>query len=489
MKLFISYSFKDAFAARMIAGWLEDAGHQITLAQKSFSPGSFPRQITAELEASAGVIAILTDYLKKSKWCREELRQAKQLEKFVVFAGVQRNVKPPEPYENDLPVELCPDLQTGSRKVWRDIRGGLLGWIEKCGMPFQASTQIDLNRWFSTKLPNNSHVRAAVEAENLRFNTLHVATTVELAHCLDGWNDEHDIRTVLVQEPVLTTEEVALASSLPPRDPRSDRLNAALRSYRAPLSDENALEMKIAPIRHQLVRTIADRFGGIRARHPDLPMLSEEQVNFANSVIVHLLVITSDGYVLLGQRSARPRFYENCWAATCEEHIDFEHDAGCPFRTARRGLKEELVGDDPKAGESPIRFFSLFREPDHWSGPQGNFWDINIGIAGQVRLALTSEEVFANWRAVAVDKREFRHLVAVPYDPEMLSRILFTNYLEPAIFGDDAKVPEGTDRTFLDVRGNRDWQRQHPTNKIRIIRSLTHDFRSWCFEQARASPV
>ncbi len=300
----------------------------------------------------------------------------------------------------------------------------------------------------------------------MQFNTLHVATTVELAENLDGWVTDNDVRILIADSPHLTGEELAIQTGMAARDPKSEKLNAALCSFRPPLLDEPWLELTVSPIRHLLVRTVADRFEQIRLSQPEIPMLGEGKVNFANSIVVHLLVITLDGFMLIGHRSGRPRFYENCWAVTCEEHIDFNLDAGCPFRAARRGVKEELVGRDLDFHEGAIRFFSLFREIDHWQGANGVFWDVNIGLAGQLRLALTVNDVFEKWRSTAPDKREFRHLIAVPYDADWLWRVLFTDNMEPPAWGSDVRVPDGTDPAFPDIRGNTDWQRQHPTNKI-----------------------
>lgn len=487
MKIFVSYSSRDSFAARVIALWIEEFGHTAMLYEKNFEPGEFVEQIENELKGSDCVVSVLSSHSVESRWCRRELRLAKIHAKPVLFASIERGVKPPKPYSSDRPVEMCPDVLRPSElnRVTRDVRFTLRKGIDRKVPSSDSGAALDLDKWFSKKLGYGPCVREALQRENRVFSTLHVATTVELAANRDGWKDEKEIEIVAAESPLLTKGESKLLAALPPRDPARTKLNAALCSFRAPLSDEPWLELTLSPIRHDLVRAVADQFERLRETDPDLPLLSEGAVHFANSIVVHLLVITSDGYVLLGHRSDRPRFYANCWAVTCEEHLDFELDGGSPFRAARRGMKEELVGKEMHLGEDAIRFFSLFRELDHWHGTKGDFWDVNIGLAGQVRLPITAKAVFARWRAVAEDKREFRHLVAVPYDAESLWRILDSEYLEPSQWGADLLVPDETDQSFPDLRHKPDWHRQHPTNKVRIIRSLTHDFLGWCHEKAR----
>jgi hypothetical protein len=157
--------------------------------------------------------------------------------------------------------------------------------------------------------------------------------------------------------------------------------------------------------------------------------------------------------------------------------MKYSEDGTNPFRTALRGLKEEIIGPDHEAvSPDNIKFFSLFREFDYWrnSVHREQFWNINVGLAGMLVLSCSIEEVFDHWLHAA-DRAEFRHIIGVPYNFENLQKIIESLVLDPGDF-EGLRVPPGTDEHFRNLASRSLWRRQHPTNTIRLIRCLSADF-------------
>jgi len=104
-----------------------------------------------------------------------------------------------------------------------------------------------------------------------------------------------------------------------------------------------------------------------------------------------------------------------------------------------------------------------------------------VGLAGIIRLNLSADTVLAHWlhrkeKGSGLGKQdpEFQHLVAIPYSFENLLRLVTEDTFNPATFS-DLRVPTGIDRGFPEIASNPRLQRQHPANKIRLIRCLTSD--------------
>src|SRR6187401_727346 len=117
MKIFLSYSQSDSFAARVIADWLEESGHSAVLFEKYFDPGEFRRQMEKHVSESDCVLFVLSKHSAYSDYCLSELQIAKKRKRPVVFARIERDAPLPKLFSTHRPIEMCPDLRSGLRKV------------------------------------------------------------------------------------------------------------------------------------------------------------------------------------------------------------------------------------------------------------------------------------------------------------------------------------------------------------------------------------
>ena len=332
-------------------------------------------------------------------------------------------------------------------------------------------------------------VRDRVQYENIASSRFFVSSTVELAAKWTGWTRD-DIRASKVGEFQPEQEVLDQAAHLNVRLDTTDKDNFALKSLREDLTDEHGLQLNFQRISHNLVRFVGDEFAAIdNSMDPRRHLFELGNLAFPNSVVVHMVLVTSDDYLIICHRSSRPRFYENCWSATYEEHMRASSDGRNPFKTAIRGLREELVGEGDRVAVTvdAIRFFSVFRELDFWTNiDRGeSFWDVNVGLAGLIRVPFPVQTIFRNWLASvpnpddpdsAPDNVEFRHVVAIPYTFANLFRLLTTPIFDPGDFETNLLVPPGVNPSFPDCARKPEWTRQHPTNQIRIVRCLTYGF-------------
>jgi hypothetical protein len=336
----------------------------------------------------------------------------------------------------------------------------------------------EIDEWLTQKMGCNKWVKARTAVENVAHSRCHVGSVVELASKPSGWRPDK-VFAFDGGDLVIDEDLIKVLGNRAHEASRQERENYALRSLKEDLTDEPWLELNLRKVSHQLVRMVADSFEQVdSASDPRRHLFETGFIVYPHSVVVHMVLLTADGYMIIGHRSFRPRFYENCWATTYEEHMKVSEDGPNPFTSAVRGLREELVGRDPDViPSSSVRLCSVFRELDYWENAERKeaFWDINVGLAGIVRVPLSANEIFANWK-VAIDRREFRHLVAIPYTFHNVLALACADTFNPLAFSDELLVPDAVDRSFPDMDANPGWRRQHPTDKIRLARCLTADF-------------
>lgn len=474
-KIFISYKQSDSiFAARLIRHWIREFGYEPLMDDEVFDEGETKDLIRESIKKCDLFLVILSPNYYSSDWTNSELGQAEAHEKDIVFVSISKDVFPHKPYENKIPLQF---LNISDPADWRDGLGKVLRKHDK---NINAEEE-GLDQFFSKYLKANMWVEERANLENFGYKQLHVSSTVELASKWVGWR-RSDIKFQVEGDYEMEEEVVKNIPSevFEPDLKNEDKVNYAVGSFLEDLTDEEVLTLNVKRIPNRLVRAVADRFELIQEQcYPKRHLFDQTNPSYPHSLIVHMVLVTSDEYLIIGHRSSRPRFYENCWAATYEEHMLPEDQD--PFQTALRGLKEELVGTDKsEAHIKDVRFFSLFRELDYWSNIAKalSFWDINFGLSGVINIKLSAEEVFDNWQKRKIntpDKIEFRHIVAIPNNPENIWELLQSEKFDPSRYVSKIKAPKGLQLNFPDFNGNPLWWRWHPTTKIRLLRYLTSE--------------
>jgi TIR domain-containing protein len=465
MKVFISYSSRtDMFEGRFVHHFLEDDGIEVFRDERTFTQGRLPEEIRNGIAGADAVVAVLTARYYESEFTSDELGQARSLNKPILFITTDRSR--PKGLDSD---RLPLDLLGAAPARWRAL---ITGAVRRLAPAVDRTSPVVMARALSEAIDYNDLVRAAVEQQPVLGRHLTVGSTVELATMVGGWTrSECRIEADAVDEP-----EAEVAAVLGP-DSHVERDNLRLLSFAEDLSDEPGLALGLAPVAFLRVKDVAARLEEIqRIPLPRRLLFERSKTAYPHSVVVHLTLITQDDYLVLGHRSDRPRFYEKTWSATYEEHMRPSMDGADPFATAMRGLEEELVGGFPfDPGEVDIRFFSLFREYDRWlNREKGSFLNINVGLAGRVRVPCSAETLFKHWR-LATDQNEFEYLVAIPYTFDNVWPLLRDSHFDPRSIPDvRSSVGPGADFPALSMRP--DWRRQHPTNTVRLIRCLQYDF-------------
>lgn len=350
---------------------------------------------------------------------------------------------------------------------------------------FKPVRLLNLDEWLSGTLGCSPLIEQRAEQENVRYRHLCVGSAVELCHPLRyrGWKTSKDLSIHEVSGEAVRRFRAGFDRYYPPAEfdlyrGEDDRPNFALLAVQPHLSDVPGCQLEVAVVPHGLVRYVADNFAEqCLSAHPRL--FDSDRIELPNSIVVHLSVLTLDNKLLIGQRSGSVRFYERTWATTCEEHVMPRDDGFDPFAAARRGIKEELIGEREGhrlRDDVRIELFSIFREYDEWHNryKEQTFWDINVGIAGVARLPLTSAQVFKLWLD-AEDKREYEHLVAVDYTFDNVLKLATSDTFNPTEWSGGITFPPGVNPAYPDLDADPLLKRQHPTNKIRLARLLTAD--------------
>jgi DNA-binding XRE family transcriptional regulator len=145
--------------------------------------------------------------------------------------------------------------------------------------------------------------------------------------------------------------------------------------------------------------------------------------HFSHSFGISLVVITSDGYTLLTQRSPRQGSNAGCYSISANEGLSRPLDRGTSseapdlYRCALRGLAEELGLREPADfSVSDITFLSF--EVD----TQYALW----GILGMVKVQKTTAHILENWQGGVKDKMENKKLFPVPFTPQDVCSFVFS---------------------------------------------------------------
>lgn len=171
-----------------------------------------------------------------------------------------------------------------------------------------------------------------------------------------------------------------------------------------------------------------------------------------NKVVVHILVVTGDGKMLLMQRSRYVKFQNAQWSATFEEQMQgdsFDETTGAVvrgdqdfFATAVRGVREELG-------------MEIDRHSITFLGISSEYENLAYNVVGVAMLDAYADAIISSWKLNAPDIAEHSRIVAIPFNPKEVSRLIGLNRLH---------LPDHN------VHGDK-W---HPTSRLRIFLTCLH---------------
>ncbi|HXG37900.1 MAG TPA: hypothetical protein VNL36_03920 [Bacteroidota bacterium] len=133
-------------------------------------------------------------------------------------------------------------------------------------------------------------------------------------------------------------------------------------------------------------------------------------IEIANTLVLHLVVASHDGFVLLTQTSAKAAYYPEKWACSIGEQLDpmdlADGETNVALKWAQRALLEELGVTSDAFNPTNLRFMAVYLEAD-----SGNF-----AIPSVVRLNYDHSTLDA-----IIDKHprtdyEFQNWLFVPWD-------------------------------------------------------------------------
>lgn len=162
-----------------------------------------------------------------------------------------------------------------------------------------------------------------------------------------------------------------------------------------------------------------------------------------NIGVVHVIVATSDGWILAIRRSDSLHYHPGAWSATYEEGLDpSDLDADGVFhRAARRGLAEELVPGAEQMSLDAFRVVSvIFERPI-----------VNPAAVVIANLPMTQREIL---KRPPSDELDASSVLAIPLDEKVLGDVVASS------------VPD------LGSRSGK-W---HPTARYRLLVALAHFF-------------
>lgn len=329
------------------------------------------------------------------------------------------------------------DVALVKEAVRRDPKNGAVG--PRPGRAWQAMSRAEK---LSDVIGYRPEVGWQADAEGLpAAGHLMAKSCFELASSHEGWAD------VLLKKQArvyaLPARIRAIVDASPGREPYTGRFNKYCLVHASPtFSDEpdyGRLVGEVVEIAPEHAVAPQDFFAEIRAaitRAPageGLKVFTLHESMIPNMIVCHLALVTTgdrDKYVVVGQRGpARtvppergPRYYQKHWSVTAEEQMNAREDEkadGTPdvFRTFRRGLKEELVGEGLSESDIQVTIHSCFREFDLAANHRlhRQAYVLNTGIAAVVEVPLTLKEVARNWRDARdlKDRAEFKNLVGI----------------------------------------------------------------------------
>lgn len=157
--------------------------------------------------------------------------------------------------------------------------------------------------------------------------------------------------------------------------------------------------------------------------------------------VIHAVVITADGYLLLCQRSPHVAYSPLHWSLSFEEQInqkDLAFGNVALSAAVIRGFQEELVPDHTIALES-ARILGIFLEYD----------TLNISFCAYVETSLSLDEIKFNWNRKAKDKWEAVTVVGEPFTLDNTARLLRSSHYGETIGGKNTFHPTSKYRLLL----------------------------------------
>jgi transcriptional regulator with XRE-family HTH domain len=139
---------------------------------------------------------------------------------------------------------------------------------------------------------------------------------------------------------------------------------------------------------------------------------------------IGLSLLTSDGYILFGQRSRNLGVRPGYFMTSVEEGLSRPLDRGTTseapdvYRCACRGLSEELgLTENTDFSISDILFLALGLDTEYYM----------CGLRGLIKSQKSAREIMKNWEIGVKDKMENKKLYAVPFTPEDVCAFVFSH--------------------------------------------------------------
>ena len=349
--------------------------------------------------------------------------------------------------------------------------------------------------WLNAHLTATPEAKRASKGHKSKAAWLCVGSCVELASDWGGWTTK-DIECFDDGEWDIEKDVSAHLLRAKEQYGAEKKVDYALKSFVHPISDkkyigEPSLKLRLRTIGHDLVRAVSRQFGAIYWNNPKRPnLLYAHDIKYPHAMAVHMATVCpgdNQDYLIVCQKTEHSWVYQYCWTTSFEEHLrsdDKSDDRPSPFQTVLRGLSEELTAETncpPEKRNQPksthaIKLFCLFRELDRWKlqGEIDQNWINYVTLSGLVRIPLHVDEVLERWTRSEDGKAEFRDVVAVPYTFENVYRLVESETFDPLTFP-GLKRTIGPEEDFRALHGGGLTQ-QHPTNKVRLIGCLLHDF-------------
>ena len=165
--------------------------------------------------------------------------------------------------------------------------------------------------------------------------------------------------------------------------------------------------------------------------------------------VVHTIVITSDGYVILCRRSPHTGYHPLRWSVSFEEQInqkDLAFGNAALSAAAVRGFQEEFAPGHAMMPES-VCILGIFLE----------YGILNVSVCAYIETSLSFNEIKFNWNRKAKDKWEAVTVVGEPFTLGNIAKLL-----RASKYGE---IIEEKDRF-------------HPTSKYRLLLAAIHRFGS-----------
>jgi hypothetical protein len=210
-----------------------------------------------------------------------------------------------------------------------------------------------------------------------------------------------------------------LSLATQPRE-KVDREKVAPLRLRMPLEDFPLAKVTYTPMRfsraRSFLRVLENRANGIWSRLAAKGIDYEERAPLRPGMAgAHMLLRTDNPkpMAVLAQRSRRQDPESGIqlgqWSASCEETMS--PDDGSIEQTARRGLKEEILGDE--ALRASLRASAIFIERNH----------LSLCIAMVCHTDLSLPEIVDCWRKCR-DHDEHSQLVGLPLEPSLIKECI-----------------------------------------------------------------